>query len=139
MSADFLDSNVLLYQFDRKALQKQSVAREIIANALTTRSAIISFQGVQETLNVLTRKLPVPMAELDVQDVLNNMLIPLMRVMPSAALYTDALRIAQRFKFSFYDALVVAAAQSAGCKRLLTEDMQHGDVIDGLRIVNPFI
>ncbi len=139
MSADFLDSNVLLYQFDRKALQKQSVAREIIVNALTTRSAIISFQGVQETLNVLTRKLPVPMAELDVQDVLNNMLIPLMRVMPSAALYTDALRIAQRFKFSFYDALIVAAAQSAGCKRLLTEDMQHGDVIDGLRIVNPFI
>ena len=130
MSADFLDSNVLLYQFDRKALQKQSVAREIIVNALTTRSAIISFQGVQETLNVLTRKLPVPMAELDVQDVLNNMLIPLMRVMPSAALYTDALRIAQRFKFSFYDALIVAAAQSAGCKRLLTEDMQHGDVID---------
>ena len=139
MSADFLDSNVLLYQFDRKALQKQSVAREIIVNALTTRSAIISFQGVQETINVLTRKLPVPMAELDVQDVLNNMLIPLMRVMPSAALYTDALRIAQRFKFSFYDALIVAAAQSAGCKRLLTEDMQHGDVIDGLRIVNPFI
>jgi predicted nucleic acid-binding protein len=139
MSTDFLDSNVLLYQFDRKALQKQSVAREIIANALTTRSAIISFQGVQETLNVLTRKLPVPIAELDVQDVLNNMLIPLMRVMPSAALYTDALRIAQRFKFSFYDALIVAAAQSAGCKRLLTEDMQHGDVIDGLRIVNPFI
>jgi predicted nucleic acid-binding protein len=139
MSADFLDSNVLLYQFDRKALQKQSVAREIIASALTTRSAIISFQGVQETLNVLTRKLPVPMAELDVQDVLNNMLIPLMRVMPSAALYTDALRIAQRFKFSFYDALIVAAAQSAGCKRLLTEDMQHGEVIDGLRIVNPFI
>jgi predicted nucleic acid-binding protein len=70
---------------------------------------------------------------------LERMLVPLMRVMPSAALYSDALRISQRFKFSFYDSLIVAAAQSAGCKRLLTEDMQHGQAIDGLRIVNPFI
>jgi predicted nucleic acid-binding protein len=139
MSVDFLDSNVLIYQFDRKALQKRSIARDIVADALTTNSALISFQGVQETLNVITRKLPIPMAELDVQDVLNNILLPLMRVMPSAALYTDALRIAQRYQFSFYDSMIVAAAQSAGCKRLLTEDMQHGQVIDGLRIVNPFI
>lgn len=139
MSADFLDSNILIYQFDRTDPQKRAIAREIVASALTTRSAMISYQGVQETLNVLTRKLPIPMQELDVQDVLNNILIPLMRVMPSAALYTDALRIAQRFKFSFYDSLIVAAALSAGCKRLLTEDMQHGQVIDGLRIVNPFI
>jgi predicted nucleic acid-binding protein len=139
MSVDFLDSNILIYQFDRKALQKRSIARDIVADALTTNSALISFQVVQETLNVITRKLPIPMAELDVQDVLNNILLPLMRVMPSAALYTDALRIAQRYQFSFYDSMIVAAAQSAGCKRLLTEDMQHGQVIDGLRIVNPFI
>jgi predicted nucleic acid-binding protein len=139
MNVDFLDTNVLIYQFDRKALQKRAIAREIVADALTNNSALISFQGVQETLNVITRKLPIPMAEPDVQDVLNNILLPLMRVMPSAALYADALRVAQRYQFSFYDSLIVAAAQSAGCKRLLSEDMQHGQVIDGLRIVNPFI
>jgi predicted nucleic acid-binding protein len=139
MNVDFLDTNVLIYQFDRKALQKRAIARDIVADALTTNSALISFQGVQETLNVITRKLPIPMAEPDVQDVLNNILLPLMRVMPSAALYADALRVAQRYQFSFYDSLIVAAAQSAGCKRLLSEDMQHGQVIDGLRIVNPFI
>ena len=58
--------------------------------------------------------------------------------MPSAGLYTQALELKARWKFSFYDSLIVAAALEAGCKRLYSEDLQHGQRIQGLRIENPF-
>jgi predicted nucleic acid-binding protein len=139
MNVDFLDTNVLVYSLDVAAADKKLIAQQIVNNALSVQSALISYQVVQETLNTVQRKFATPVTDDDALVLLERMLIPLMRVMPSAALYTEALRIAQRFKFSFYDSLIVAAAQSAGCKRLLTEDMQHGQMIDGLRIVNPFI
>ena len=139
MSADFLDTNVLIYSLDFSAPDKKQIAQKIVHEALSVQSALISYQVVQETLNTVQRKFATTVSDDDAQLLLEHMLVPLMRVMPSASLYAQALRIAQRFKFSFYDSLIVAAAQSAGCKRLLTEDMQHGQVIDGLRIVNPFI
>jgi predicted nucleic acid-binding protein len=94
---------------------------------------------VQETLNTVQRKFATTVTDEDALVLLERVLVPLMHIMPSAALYSDALLIAHRFKFSFYHSLIVAAAQRAGCKRLLTEDMLHGQMIDGLRIVNPFI
>ena len=57
---------------------------------------------------------------------------------PSAALYTTALHLKARWQLAFYDSLIVAAALEAGCKRLLTEDLQDGQRIEGLRIENPF-
>ncbi len=139
MSVDFLDTNVLVYSLDVAATEKKLIAQQIVNNALSVQSALISYQVVQETLNTVKRKFATTVTDDDALVLLERMLVPLMRVMPSAALYTDALRISQRFKFSFYDSLIVAAAHNAGCKRLLTEDMQHGQVVDGLRIVNPFI
>ena len=66
------------------------------------------------------------------------MLVPLRRVMPNAALYRRALEVKQRYAFSFYDAQIVAAALEAGCARLLTEDLQDGQRIESLVVVNPF-
>ena len=139
MGVDFLDTNVLVYSLDFSAPDKKQIAQKLVHDALSVQSALISYQVVQETLHTVQRKFATTVRDDDARLLLEHMLVPLMRVMPSAALYTDALRIAQRFKFSFYDSLIVAAALSAGCKQLLTEDMQHGQVIEGLRIVNPFI
>lgn len=57
---------------------------------------------------------------------------------PCASLYLRGMALAQRHRFSFYDSLIVTAALEAGCERLLTEDLQHGQRIEGLRIDNPF-
>jgi predicted nucleic acid-binding protein len=54
-------------------------------------------------------------------------------------LYERCLQVQQRWKFSFYDALIVAAALDAGCTRLISEDLQHDQRIDRLRIENPFV
>lgn len=139
MSGEFIDTNVFLYLFDETDEHKRTIAEQLIRKALETRSACISHQVVQETLNVETRKLPSPMNAENAQRFLEQILTPLWRIMPSLALYRRGLDLQSRYGFSFYDALIVAAALESGCTRLYTEDLQHGQKIDGLVIENPFI
>jgi predicted nucleic acid-binding protein len=138
MSVDFFDSNVFIYIFDSSQPVKRDTARELIDNAIDADSGCISFQVVQETLRVITGKLARPASEEDAAKFLRHSLQPLWRVMPSATLYQKCLEVQARWKLSFYDSLIVAAALGAGCKRLLSEDMQHGQRIEGMRIENPF-
>jgi predicted nucleic acid-binding protein len=63
---------------------------------------------------------------------------PLWRVQPSAELFRAGLALQARYRFGFYDSLIVAAALSAGCARLYSEDLQHGQRIEGLTIEDPF-
>ena len=136
--ADFLDSNVLVYLFDPTDARCKSIAEQLVSRAHHEGTAIVSFQVVQETLNVLTRKLKPAMGREDARLALQNILAPLWRIQPSAALYSRALDLQERYKFSFYDSLIVAAALEAGCARLLSEDLQHGQRVEGLKIKNPF-
>lgn len=110
----------------------------MIQQALETRNACISYQVIQETLNVVTRKLPSPMSTENARRFLEQMLIPLWQTMPSPALYQQGLELQARYGFSFYDALIVVAALESGCTRLYTEDLQHGQQVGELLIENPF-
>jgi predicted nucleic acid-binding protein len=139
MSVDvFLDSNVLIYQLDPRDLRKQAVAERLVKTALAEDNACISFQVVQECLNTVLRKAEVRLDARRAQVWLDTVLAPLVRISSSASLYREALAIHLRWKFTFFDSLIVAAALEAGCKRLLSEDLQHDQRIDGLRIENPF-
>lgn len=138
MSVDFLDSNVFIYLFDSTDECKRGIARRLVESAIETDRGCISFQVVQETLRVITGKLAKPATAAAANAFLEHSLMPLWRVMPSRPLYVEALRIQHRWQFAFYDSLIVAAALEAGCKRLLSEDFQHAQRIDGLRIENPF-
>ena len=138
MSVDFLDSNVFIYLFDPTDERKRSIARRLVDSAIETDLGCISFQVVQETLRAITGKLAKPATAEAANAFLEHSLIPLWRVMPSGPLYAAALRIQTRWQLAFYDSLIVAAALEAGCKRLLSEDLQHGQRIEGLRIENPF-
>ena len=139
MSADFIDSNVFVYLFDSVNRSKQAQAKKIVKEGLEKGSGVISYQVVQETLNVLTRKLKPPLPGVDAGRFLDTVLSPMWRVMPSAELFNQGLSLQSRFSLSFYDSMIVAAAQEAGCKRLISEDMQHGLIIDKLKVVNPFL
>ncbi len=137
--ADFLDSNILLYDLWDKDPRKQSIAGNLIRRALEEKSSIISFQVIQECLAVVSRKSQ-PAWDLDqTRDYLESVLAPLCRVYASIPLYQDAVALQLRWRFSFYDSLIVASALSAGCETLYTEDLQHGQEIEGLTVVNPFI
>lgn len=138
MSGEFIDTNVFVYLFDETDVHKRNTAERLVRMALETRNACISYQVVQETLNVVTRKLPSPMSTENAQRFLEQILAPLWQIMPSLALYRRGLDLQTRYGFSFYDSLIVAAALESGCTRLYTEDLQHGQRIDGLTIENPF-
>lgn len=135
---DFFDTNVFIYLFDDVDARKQATAQSLVSRALAGGTATISFQVVQETLHVLTRKFTRQVTPDVAAQILQNSLLPLWRVQPSPALYARALALQARHAFSFYDSLIVAAALEAGCPRLLTEDLQDGQQIDGLTIRNPF-
>lgn len=138
MSGEFIDTNIFIYLFDETDDRKRTIANQLIQQALETRSACISHQVIQETLNVVTCKLPSPMNAENAQRFLEQILVPLWQVMPSPVLYQRGLALQQHYGFSFYDALIVSAALEFGCTRLYTEDLQHGQQIDGLLIENPF-
>lgn len=139
MSVDlFIDTNVFLYQLDTRDARKHAIADRIVGDALASDTACISFQVVQECLNTVLRKAEIALDEASARAYLDTVLAPLQRVQSSVALYRRALALQTRWKFSFHDSLIVAAALEAGCKRLLTEDLQHGQRVQTLRIENPF-
>lgn len=138
MSGEFIDTNVFIYLFDETNDRKRGTAERLIRTALESRNGRISHQVVQETLNVVTRKLPSPMTPEDAQRFLEQVLAPLWQVMPSLALYRRSLAIQGRYGFSFYDSLIVAAALESGSTRLYSEDLQNGQKIEELIIENPF-
>ena len=138
MSGDFIDSNVILSAYDSTDARKQILAGGLIQSALSNGGAWISFQVVQEVLNVVTRRLTPRFSAEDAGRLLAGILAPLWRVMPSQDLYRTALDIQWRYGYSFYDALIIAAALASGCDRLYSEDLQAGQTIENLRIVDPF-
>jgi predicted nucleic acid-binding protein len=139
MSVDrFIDTNVFIYQLDTRDPRKHAIADRIVGEALARDNACISFQVIQECLNTVLRKAEVTLDAAAARLYVDTVLAPLDRVASSIELYRRALDLQQRWKFSFYDSLIVAAALEAGCKHLLSEDLQHGQRIGTLRIENPF-
>ena len=137
MSAEnFLDTNVLVYLFDETDDYKRGRAERLVQQALENGTGCISYQVVQETINVITKKLNATPEK--ARQILDCALIPLWRVNPNRMLYQRGLELQTRYNLSSYDSLIVAAALDAGCKTLYSEDLQHGQQIEGVTVTNPF-
>ena len=133
----FVDTNVLVYRFDNDEPAKQARAREILDTEGKGRDLVLSTQVLQEFYVSVIRKLSRPLAESDALEAVRH-LTALSVVHVDVELITIAIIFSQEHKISFWDALIVATARSAGCRELLTEDLQDGWRIDGLEVVNPF-
>lgn len=138
-ASDFIDTNVFIYQLDASDARKHAIADTLVRESLRTGGGCISTQVAQECLNVITSKARVPLDPTQAQAYLDAVLVPMIQVGTSPALLQRALDLRARWQFSFYDALVVAGALTAGCTRLLTEDLQHGQRVEQLTIINPFL
>ena len=134
----FIDTNVLIYQLETLDPRKHAIAESIVSAGVATGNACISFQVIQECLNTVLRKAEIKLDPAGARAYLDNVLTPLYCVSASVALYRRALELHLRWRFAFYDSLIVAAALEAGCKRLLSEDLQQGQRIEALTIENPF-
>src|SRR3712207_7217095 len=117
MSGEFIDTSVFVYLVDGADERKRGIAKGYVESALKESGASISFQVVQETLNVLTRKLPEPMTAEDGGLFLDRVLAPLWRVWAGPALHPPALGGRGRDRHGLFDSPLLSGAPGAGGAR----------------------
>jgi predicted nucleic acid-binding protein len=131
-----VDSNILLYAHDLDADEKQDIAQELLGELWASHNGVLSPQVLQEFYVNATRKLATPLAKPFAQSIVEkyaNWCID-----TTSAEVLSAFRIEREAKISFWDALICASALKSGATVLLSEDMNSGKKIAGLRIQNPF-
>jgi predicted nucleic acid-binding protein len=133
----FIDTNVLLYAHDRTAGQKRDVARDLTTDLWGTRAGALSTQVLQEFYVNATRKLPRPLSAPAARKVIGRYSTWAVHHIDPADIIA-ASELEKRHRQSFWDALVLISAARLGATTLVTEDLQHGRTIVGVRIVNPF-
>ena len=133
----FVDTNILVYARDNSEPEKQPLAREWLEHLWKTQQGRISMQVLQEYYQVVTRRLQPGLkrsiAHEDIRDLMAWSPVAIDRQMLEHAWAAE-----ERFRLSWWDALIVGAARQAGCRYLLSEDLQNGQDLDGLTIVDPF-
>jgi len=134
MAKVFLDTNILVYSLDQSDAGKQKQSRRLIKSLSAENSGVISTQVMQEFYVAATAKLGAD--PLMIKDILRS-LERFETVVVSPMLIKDAIDCAIINRISFWDALIVASAESAHCETLWTENLNHGQVIRGVRIENP--
>lgn len=131
----FVDTNVVVYAFDTAHPEKQKTA---IAVLESHSRLVISTQVLLEVWWVLTRRLAQPLAEDAASEVIDQ-LCRLPVVNADVEMVRRAIATCRRFDLAVWDAMIVEAARSAGCRLLLSEDLQAGQTFEGLTVENPFL
>lgn len=132
----FFDTNILAYACDVDAPAKQRVAKMLIEQAGCRRHGCISTQVLQEFFVTATRKLHIE--PLEAKNILDSFLnLNVCEI--SVADIQKAIDGQILWQLSFWDALIITAAAKLNCERIYTEDLNHGQVINGVRIINPFL
>lgn len=133
----FVDTNVLVYSYDVDAGRKHDAARSLLIDLWRSRTGAVSTQVLQGFYVTVTRKLPGPLAKRAARDIVDTYRAwPVHR--PSVDDVVMASELEERHQLSFWDAMVIVSAQRSGAGRLLSEDLQDGQRIGELVIVNPF-
>lgn len=128
------DTNVILYMYGDNA-EKGRLARDLFDRHVEQGFVLLSTQVVQEVYAAGARKLAMPKAEL--REIVDDLLkLPLVRIGPAEI--RAALGVEDRYGISFWDALIVAAAESGGARVIYTEDLNQGQMYGSVRAVNPF-
>jgi predicted nucleic acid-binding protein len=130
-----LDSNILIYALSGASDERQK--RQTAADLISRENFGTSYQVIMETWVVATRKMTIPINPGRAAAFLEAMLaFPC--VPGSASLYRQAILLASRYDIHPYDGAILAAAQELGAEVVYSEDMSHGQLYDGVRVVNPF-
>src|SRR5262245_28014075 len=133
----FVDTNVLIYAHDIDAKSKHLAARAILRELWSERTGVLSPQVLQEFYVNVTRKIPRPISKDSARLVVNNYAVWCIDTTPTEI--STAFQIEDASKIGFWDALIVASALKSGAARILSEDLNSGQAIAGIRIENPFI
>ena len=134
----FVDTNVLLYAYDRSAGNKYETARSLLATLWQARAGVLSTQVLQEFYVNVTRKIPTPVTRRNARDLLQAYAAWPVVVIDGLDIQA-ATEIEDRYRLAFWDALIVRAAIKTNAEVLLSEDLHPGARIRDLRVENPFL
>jgi|SRR5450755_1680152 len=135
----FLDTNIIVYAFGQSFPEKARIAQRLVTDGAADKQAIISYQVVQEFINVALRGFRLTIPTADLESFVLTALFPMMAISSSPSLVLEALRLQGGNQLAWYDSLIVAAAIQGGCEILYSEDLQHGRRFGDLIIQNPFL
>ena len=133
----FIDTNIIVYAYDKHEPTKQARAQEILKSAIEDESAALSVQVFGEFFMVATRRIKEPLSTDDAE-----MIVDILSVLPVVEIdFTMVKRAIQthcEYGISYWDALIVSAAERVGCKKILSEDLDDGQYYHGVCVENPF-
>ena len=133
----FVDTNVLVYAHDLSAENRHAKACAIVETLWEAETGVISTQVLQEFYVTITRKIKNPLKPDEAREIIRNYLAwPVQVNDPEMTL--RASEIGEKNNLSFWDALIVAAARQVQAKKIISEDLNHGQIIEGILIENPF-
>lgn len=133
----FVDTNILVYAHDVDTGNKHSHARELVSQLWETRTGILSTQVLQEFIVAVTRKVPSPISAAQARRAVRNYAAWEL-VVNDIRIILQATEIQEAHQLSFWDALIVSAAFAGNAAVIATEDLNHGQRIEGILIRNPF-
>jgi predicted nucleic acid-binding protein len=133
----FVDTNVLIYAHDVDAKSKHEAAKSLLRELWGERNGVVSTQVLQEFYVNVIRKIPRPISKESARLVVSGYVIWCVDTTPAEI--STAFRIEDEYRIGFWDALIVASALKSGANRILSEDLNAGQTIAGIRIENPFV
>ena len=132
----FIDTNVLIYAHDIDAKVKHEAAKRVLQELWGERTGVLSMQVLQEFYVNVTRKISRPLSKESARLVVSTYTAWCIDTSPAEI--SSAFRIEDEAHIGFWDALIVASAVKGGANRILSEDLNAGQIISGVRVVNPF-
>ncbi len=133
----FVDTNIMVYAHDLDAGEKHEIAKRTLITLWESGTGVISTQVLQEFYVTLTRKVPNPLKKSLVRSILKNYLVWEV-VVNNGETILHAIEIEENYNISFWDSMIVSAAYSKNAAFIITEDLNDGQQIEGIIIVNPF-
>ena len=132
----FFDTNILVYSVDENDLQKKEIASQLLTDASSSKTCIISTQSLQEFYNVAVKKLKLSkQIAKEYVELFSSQLTVRQVTVP---LILNAIDISIKNKLSFWDSLILSSANDNGCIIVYSEDLNNGQIVGGTKILNPF-
>lgn len=133
----FLDTNILVYAYDRSAGQKHALAAQLMEACWEHENGCLSIQVLQEFFVTVTRKIAIPLNYQTARQIVADLAQWCLHT-PKASDLLQAIDLQQIHQLAFWDAQIIQSAASLGCRQLLSEDLNHGQMYGAVQVINPF-
>jgi len=133
----FLDTNILVYAYDEHDPKKQKKAQTLLTEGVENENTVLSVQVLGEFFNVVTRHIKPLLSSEEAQEIIHTLsIMPVQEI--DLAMVNRAIDTCKTYQISYWDALIISAAERAGCVQIFSEDLSDGQSYRHIRVCNPF-